>query len=216
MTSPTEPHQRATAPLDISQLAAIEITYVTADRFGLSQDGDPHEVHAQRISARIEGLLDDYETRVQLGSAELARIDIWEAGSEILDVLDSASGEWTTYWELLREEDDDPAGYETLLIVDRAELSPHARGHGIAVHAIARAIRTWASSGNTLVTLIAYPPGGKGADGRRGGEALARYWARLGLERVPGSDPPLLYASTGSREFDDTLRGLCRWSPAPS
>lgn len=155
-------------------LVAIEITYKTDDRYG-SPNAGPNDAYAQRIYAEIEGLTDDWERRVPLGFITLARIDIWEAGGRLLDVLDAESGEWTAYAAVLDSDRYDP---HALLIVDRAEIEPWARGYGIGLNAVARAIRTWGS--DAVVALTAFPPGGSGAKGKVGSEKLRRYWSQLG------------------------------------
>jgi hypothetical protein len=145
---------------------------------------------------------------VPLGSLTLARIDLWEVGDRYFDVLDAESSEWAAYIDIV-----EPAGDELrfLLIVDRVELVPWARGHDIGLHVVARAIRTWGDE--ALVALTAYPPGARGGIGKAGAKALSRHWSRLGLEQVKGSDPPILTGDGNSRELDDTIRKLSAWHP---
>lgn len=94
-----------------------------------------------------------------------------------------------------------------LLILDRIELVPWARGHGIGLHVLARAIRTWSDT-DCLVVLTAHPPGVTGQQGRAGAAKLARYWAQLGLKRVKGTSPPILTGATSMRAVDDRVRQL--------
>jgi len=190
----------------VADLVSIEITYQTDDRFGWQQDADPNIAYVQHVSAEIKGRFDweqGDDDLAHLGTLSLARIDSSEAGS-IFNVLDAQSSEWVAYAETFNEDD-----VASLLIVDRIELVPWARGHDIGLHVVARAIRTWATDMGELVVLTAYPLGKEGQEGRAGAHKLARYWSRLGLEQVKGTDPPILTGMADYRTLDDRLRELC-------
>ena len=157
----------------------------------------------------IEGLIwDDDERRVALGHLTLARMDLWEVGDRYIDVLDAESTEWCGYVEIVDAAEDDP---RFLLIVDRVEIVPRARGNDIGLHAVARAIRTWGE--DALVALTAFPPRASGPEGAAGGEALSRHWSRLGLSRVAGTVPPRLAGRTDSVALAGALAKLNDWRP---
>lgn len=200
----------ATTPPDAVDLhkLIIEINYRTSDRFGAEQHGDPHQVHAQQIHADIVGL--DEAGEYSLGTLSLARIDLWQGGSEIYEVLDSHSGHWTAFYDVLKEAvDENLVG--AALILDQIKLVDWARGSDLGLHVLARAIRTWGE--DSIVVLTAWPIGGTSPDADAGGEALARHWAKLGLHRVAGTHPPVLSATTDSRELEETITRLCAWPP---
>ncbi|MET0602113.1 MAG: hypothetical protein ABW167_09015 [Baekduia sp.] len=121
-------------------------------------------------------------------------------------MLDSHSSEWLRYLDVVDE--DDLATH--LLILDRIEFASEARGYGIGLHALARAIRTW-GSGQVMVVLTAWPPGAEGEAGEAGGEALARYWSKLGLERIASDgDSPILVGRRWLAD-DGEVEALSRW-----
>src|SRR4051812_40862579 len=99
MNTPTD--DDATTPADGVELheLIIDIRYQTSDRFGADQQGDPHQVHAQQIHADIVGVDEAREHR--LGTLSLARIDLWQGGPEIFEVLDSHSSDWTAFHNVL-------------------------------------------------------------------------------------------------------------------
>ena len=208
MPSSNDSPADTTTQATLSDLSRIEITYRTSDRFGDDRLGDPNIAYVQHVYAEIEGWNLEEDFRVALGHLSLARIDLWEVGDQFLDVLDAESTEWTSYFNVLESTDDDP---RFLLIFDRAEIVPWARGHDIGLHAVARAIRTWGE--DALVVLTAFPPGGTGQERRAGGEALSRHWSRLGLKRVEGSVPPLLTGTTESDQLADAIAELSDWRP---
>jgi hypothetical protein len=147
-----------------------------------------------------------------LGSVTLARIDLWEVGGQWFDVLEAESSEWASYYEAVQSARE---AERFLVIVDRVTVVEWARGHGLGLHAVARALRTWADD-SALVMLIAFPLGGEeGERGRRAGEALAGYWGRLGLDRVEGEWPPMMIGSTADAHLERAVIALCDW-PAPA
>ena len=190
---------------------AIDIRYEVWDRLGADVDGGPHEQYAERIAATIRLCVGELEERPVVGELLLARVHLRECEDELVEVLDSDSQEWTTYYDLLSGLSDRNELPPYLLIASLAKVQPEARGRGIGLHALARAIRTWTLE-DSMVMLTAWPPGLTGAPGRRGGEALSRYWSQLGLERIEGSVPPILYARTG-RKLEERLVDLSRWPP---
>ena len=199
--------------IDMSKFDSIEIAYSTPDRFGSDQDGDPHHQYVQYVYGEIAGVYYDPYTdervKTPLGTLELAVIDLFEVGEELFDALDSHSGEWERYDGVVDE--DEPASH--LMILDRIEIIPEARGHGVGLHALARAIRTWATGSMVMVVLTAWPPGVTGDQGAAGAEALTRYWSRLALEQVDSNgDSPIL---VGYLWCDDggAINELCQWEP---
>jgi GNAT superfamily N-acetyltransferase len=214
---------KQTATWSLPKFNHIEITYTTRDRFvgDAAWRLDPDEQHAQRVTGEIAGIVYDDgpagETRTPLGTLELATSNLAEAEDVLLEVLDAHSQEWTHYSDvasrvLLRREF--LFSTQTLLIVDRVDLRPEARGHGLGLHVLARAIRTW--GGDAITVLTAWPPGVRGSSGKAGGEALARYWSQLGFERLPGHDEPVLIGDGTRQAFWDTITAACEWeSPRP-
>jgi GNAT superfamily N-acetyltransferase len=199
--------------IDVSQFDSIEIAYTTSDRFGDDQDSDPHMRHVQYVQGAITGInygqiyADDERREVSLGTLSFAIIDLYEA-EELFEVLDSRSPEWLRYLDVV--EDDEPATH--LMILDRIEIAPEARGHGIGLHALARVIRTWAS-GQVMVVLTAWPPGAEGDEGKAGSEALVRYWSKLALERVASDgDSPILVGRRWLAD-DGEVEALSQWEP---
>lgn len=79
--------------------------------------------------------------------------------------------------------DDIPPRY--VVIPDRLEVVPDARGHGVGLHVLARAIRTWAAD-SALLALIASPPDRDDEDDdealRVGREQLSRCCRQLGFQ----------------------------------
>src|SRR4051812_35580582 len=57
---------QAETPGQVSDLAWIEITYSTRDRFGVDQEGDPNHRYVQHIQAEIAGYDDAQERSVPL------------------------------------------------------------------------------------------------------------------------------------------------------
>ncbi len=195
--------------VSVADLLDIEIVYRTWDRFGSDQRlGEPNIARVQRVVGEIAGVL-DYEPErrvVSLGSVRLGRIDLYEVGDAYMEVLDAVSSEWTAYVDVVEAE---RYVERFLLVVDLVEVAEWARGHGIGLHAVARAIRTWGEE--SLVVMIAWPPGAEGPEGRAAGEALARHWSRLGLARFGDGSPPVLSGSTDSPEVEEALVALCDW-----
>lgn len=209
-------HPRATWSLP--RLSAVDITYTTTDRYG-HENVDPDLRFVQMIGGEITGV--SYEdgstdpTIVPLGTIELARIDLREIDeTTLIEIFDSHSSEWTRYIEVvdrIRDEDDDFGAADAILVVHRAEIVPEARGHGLGLHTCARAIRTWGDG--ALVVLTAWPPDSRGAEDRAAGEALARYWQRLGLERM---DMPILVGRMWLTGPHEILAQLSSWEPPES
>jgi GNAT superfamily N-acetyltransferase len=200
----------------------VEITYTTVDRFGYDETFDLDLRVTQTISGQIIGVYFEEgstdETHVPLGTIELARIDLREINETMLiDVFDSHSIEWVRYIEVvdrIRKEDDFVLA-PAILVLDRAEFVPEARGHGLGLHVLARAIRTWGD--DALVVLTAWPPEAVGAEAQAAGEALARYWQRLGLERMVDLDMPILVGRMWDRDPHEIVERLSTWeSPASS
>jgi GNAT superfamily N-acetyltransferase len=221
----------------------VEIVYTTRDRYTDHLAGlDPNVAYAQRIKGTITGITydhdrDDPEVRTPLGTLSLVSIDVDEAGDELLEVLDAESEEWINYDRLAirvmnaqagdpADGDEDLTMVDSFVIIDRMELVPEARGHGLGLHVLARAIRTWTSQGLALVTLSAWPTDGnvdeddEEARERRcqGGEALARYWSQLGLERLPkdedeDSNVPVLWGCTMYEDIGSAIEPLLIWEP---
>lgn len=194
----------------VTDAADVIITYEIRDRFGADQHGDPNERHVTHIRGKVTlGYYtgDDDLHEIAAGAVSLSQIDLFgDAGEQLGEILDSASAEWTSYLAL----GDTLEDYSRLVIVDRAEIAPWARGHGLGLHVMARAIRSWTPD-LSLVAMIAYPPGATGQHGTDGAEALARYWSQLGVHRFDGSDQQMLIADGDSAALEDTLTGLCRW-----
>jgi hypothetical protein len=226
------PLRDAAATWPLPKLDQVEIAYSTSDRFG-EEEGflEPHEEFAQKVKATVTGVIyadsESGRTVVPLGTLAFARIDLTEVGGmdTLSHVFDSHSREWNGYWDVgLRifgesedERADDFALADSLLLLDRLELVPEARGHGLGLHVLARAIRTW--GGNAVVALTAWPPGdGDPRSDALGdeeeaaaGEALARYWSRLGFERQKDARPPVLVGFDGSLDFYETIVRYCQW-----
>jgi hypothetical protein len=208
--------QQDPSPIAIAEIHDVEITYRTTDRFGAHQHYDPNYRYVQHIEGSVQARVFDPETEDEhfhdLGTISLARIDLWEAGDRLGDALDAQSGEWEAYLQAFDAyEHEHPS---SLLIVDRVVLEPWARGHGIGLHAAARAILTWQGE-STLVVLTAFPLDKVGSAGRTGSEALVRHWARLGLDRVAAAgETPILAGMAEYQAIDDKLHELCAWPPA--
>jgi hypothetical protein len=163
------------------------------------------------ITGEIVGLVYDdspsgVKTRTPLGTLELATIDVYEAG-DLVDLLDSNSEQWTNYADVAtRLEDGDPENFpfvRSLVIVDRIELRPEARGHGPGLHVLARAIQTWGM--HEVVMLTAWLPGVPSAKKKAGAEALARYFSRLGFKRLPEHDEPVMLGNGTKQTFVDNI-----------
>jgi GNAT superfamily N-acetyltransferase len=217
-----------TATWALPEIDAVDIVYTTEDRFGDVRGFDPDQRFAQIVHGEIVGILypDDapHETRISLGTLSLALIDLWEVeedGESVSEVLDSHSSEWVRYLPLTEREDDDvPLPIRYLLIADRVEVIPEARGHGLGLHALARAILSWSVGAETLVCLIAASTVERREEEDEAkrvadAEVIARYWQRLGFERVDDPDRmPLLYGYSVYLDFVDTLKRYCDWTPA--
>jgi hypothetical protein len=222
---PLRPHATARAPADlddgawfehaaastpVAAVSDIEITYHLRDRFDADHRALPHVDH---VFADIHGVIAGPEgapvERVALGALKLGRLDLWDAGADYADVLDAHSGEWEGYIDVV-----DAAGPDLprfLLIVDRVMIARWARGHAIGLHAAARAIRIWGD--DALVVLTAFPFDGPSDTRHARAAALSRYWARLALDPVTGSNPPLLYGWANSDRMTSTLQALSAWQP---
>ena len=194
---------------DPSALLWIDVSYTTRDRFGPDRHGDPDAVFAQIIEATIDGVvLGAHDEPLSLGTMTLGRIDLWEADELYRDVLDCHSGAWEAYIPVIEEFGVNAPRY--LLIVDRVTIHEWVRGHGIGLHAVARALLTWAE--DALVLLTACPVEGPDDARDAGAEALATYWARLGLDRQPETHPPQLTGETHTNDVRAALAALCEWT----
>jgi GNAT superfamily N-acetyltransferase len=207
----------------LPELDRVEIEYTVSDLWA-NTGVDPDEEHVQRISGEITGVVydDDGSSRlVPLGRVELARIDLDrldEEGESLLELLDATSSEWVNGYGIVDLDDTglrDGIGY--LLVADRVVLRREARGRGLGLHALARALRTWATD-DTLVVLTAasceHELGDSTREARReASRKLARYWAELGMKRIPGSThpEPVMYARGDWRNFADALRKYSAW-----
>lgn len=143
-----------------------------------------------------------------------------EAHRALFDVLDCDS-EWAnSYGDLTLDEHEELIGLNHwLLIADRVELVPDARGHNLGLHVLARALRTWASDDGTVVMLTAGSVEhdlDQPVERRKAYHKLARHWSKLGFEPFGESgEAPVLYACSEWSRFDEALRRHCTWaSPA--
>jgi GNAT superfamily N-acetyltransferase len=232
-TADSSRRPRSTWPLPT--LDRIEIVYTTEDRFG-DERADPHLGHVQYVWGKVAGVVyedvsETGETRLPVGWIRFLLIDLWEVDesdrSTLFDVLDSA--ERVDYDALTTERDGlgvIDGSTTQLMLVDAMELIPEARGHGLGLHVLARAIRTW-SERDGVVALIAGSiedvedeSGEVGPSRLKFGETLARYWERLGFERldptVATSTLPMLYAKGKSRDFCDLVGRYSRPFTSPS
>jgi GNAT superfamily N-acetyltransferase len=211
----------------LPELDRVEIEYTVSD-LRADTGADPDEEHVQRISGAITGVVYDADGSslvVPLGRLELGRIDLDrldEEGESLLDLLDATSSEWVNgYGALDLDGTGLRDGLRYLLIADRVELRREARGRGLGLHALARALRTWAPD-DTLVALTAASTERELDDStrearREASRKLARYWAKLGMKRIPGSTQPepVMYARGDWATFRDALRRYSAWeSPA--
>jgi GNAT superfamily N-acetyltransferase len=138
----------------------------------------------------------------------------------VLAVLDAHSTEWSRYGELVRRGGTiDFVRY--LVILDRMTLRREARGFGIGLHVLARAIRTWAPADVSVVTLIAGPTENSPLDAATRlvvAQRLAAHWQALGFTAIRQTlgSCPMLYAGPETAGFEQTLRRQCSWSsPRP-
>jgi hypothetical protein len=164
---------------------------ITGEIFGLVYDESPSGV----------------KTRTPLGTLALAKIDVYES-DDLVDVLDSNSDLWTNYADVAtRLEEGDVEDFpfvRSLVIVDEIELRSDARGHGLGLHVLARAIQSWAM--NEVVVLTVWLPTDVQGDARKAGaEALARYWSRLGFKRLPGHEEPVMLGNGTKQTFVDNI-----------
>lgn len=224
----------ATSTWTLPVFDEIEIVYTTKDIW--SEEGsDPHIEFVQYVTGQVSGVMygEGDEHATPLGTVHLARIDMYEVGTAISDALDAHSGEWVNcYYPIVA--DDGPLEDElvkTFVIFDSVKLRPEARGHGLGLLVLARAIRTWAS-GIDCVALIAGPLRDEkpavepDVEERREfgapenparlaiGERLAKHWMQLGFERIP-QEPgrmPVLYLLTDRTTVDEALRRFSRWT----
>ncbi|MBJ7469648.1 MAG: hypothetical protein JHD16_00020 [Solirubrobacteraceae bacterium] len=199
---------------DTFDFEVVEIEYTLPDRFGLDQEGDPHDRHVQNISATISltrvGETD--EASRQIGEMTLAKIDLTEPEIRLWDVFDSHSEEWNNYTlEITAALEQTDARH--ILIAHRVSLDQDTRGRGIGLHALARGIRTWGQ--DAIVAMLAWPtetPEDTSAD--LAAEHLASYWAQLGVTRQPMTDEatvPLLLGDTRTPTMAETLTRLSTW-----
>ena len=207
----------------LPELDRVEIEYTVSDLWA-DTGADPDEEHVQRIFGEITGVVcadDGSSAFVRLGSLALARIDLDRLDEEdesLLDLLDATSSEWVNSYGIVDLDDTGLCdGLRYVLIADRVELRREARGRGLGLHALARALRTWARD-DTLVVLAAASIEHELDDStrearREGSRKLARYWAKLGMKRIPGSTQPepVMYARGDWRIFAEALRKYSAW-----
>jgi hypothetical protein len=191
------------------EVRSVDIEYSVRDRFGPGGVVEPCDALVDHVSGMINARTGGERRRI--GALQLARVHLWQCGAgDLHEVLDSHSAEWCRYGQLPELRRPAATWPRHLLILDRLQLIADARGRDLGLHAAARAIRSWED--DSLVVLTAWPPGSSGIEGRAGAAALARHWARLGLRRLPQSDPPILRAATSA--LGDTLAALSAWPPA--
>jgi GNAT superfamily N-acetyltransferase len=204
-----ESNARQDRAWSLPRLDLVDIIYTAKDRFG-GLEADPGDLYAQDISVTVTGIVwpeagDTVE--VPLGRGQLSVLDLLEIGEDGLwEVLDR-SQEWNGYTALLPELGGPLEDKSSLLILDRLDLVPEARGHGLGLHVLARAMETWARPFGA-VALKAAPTTieTRGPKWRRGCEALAAYWSQLGFERLGTTQPPLLYADADLGTVWDSWR----------
>jgi GNAT superfamily N-acetyltransferase len=209
----------------------VDIDYRLSDIWA-NAGSDPHIEYVEYVWGEVYGVRSGGATRDQLGTLGLARIDLnrLEArGVELAMVLDSHSLEWShSYGGIELAADDGSFGLldssNALLIVDRVQLIPEARGHDLGLHALARALRTWMREGD-FVVLDTYPIEEDGvrldepddieerATVMAAAERLAAHWAKLGFKRAtePG-EWPVLSAHSRWQDLDDAVHAYCSWS----
>jgi GNAT superfamily N-acetyltransferase len=211
----------------------IAIVYTTEDLYENEHGDGTRDLdmdYAQTITGAVTGVAypdGGGELTVPLGKIELVRIDVYETGSahNMYEVLDSRSGDLESLWPIIdqtcfSDESDDLTKY--VVIADRLEVVPEARGHGLGLHVLARAIRTWAVQ-YTLVALIASPTDREDDDDqeslRLGRAKLSRYYQQLGLQPFGIADAdkaPRLYAHSDRATFWEKIEAHCRWTPPQS
>lgn len=184
----------------------IAIDYVLRDRFGFPDNDDIVDRHVQAIHGIVTGvcytsddeLLDEF---TPLGEIDLSIIRRFEADDEVsMSMALDEQQDWIeNYAELVDDAEHDilpcgipgPLYFDRLLLLDHVKIPREARGHGLGLHVVSRALSTWTESGD-LILLTAAPT--EGAPTPQAFEKLARYWSKLGLRRYPGGGLPVLYA----------------------
>ena len=210
--------------LSIPALDSIVIEYEGDDPSG----GDRHDPDcaALRFRGKIVGVqywtlneaedvLEDKESRHDLGTVEFALIDLWHSPPWI-EILDAISGEWVNHYHpVVVKALDDDAMMEVpsqLLVLDRLDLKPEARGYGIGLHVLARVIRTFGRHA-TLVALTAFPTEtDEKTDYPAACKALGRYYRRLGVRQFRRGDT--VHWGTSASLQGEKLEKLLDWKPA--
>ena len=180
---------------------------------------DPGELYAQVFTGEITGVAwedddDTDDTRVPLGRVVVGPNRICRASGRVVCgarlPLVPMGGVHRAFRELLEEGDIGLVDY--IVILDRVELVPEARGHGLGLHVAARALLSWIGGGESLVVATAYPTGEDAKEeDHEGAEALARYWQRLGLQRVEGAVPAASHRRVvDAGRFLEQARGAVR------
>jgi GNAT superfamily N-acetyltransferase len=200
----------------LSQIDRVLIRYTTEDRFWSEHDDDDIRL-VQRVEGEVVGeghKAGGHSDTVPLGILSLARIELAEVG-DLPDLLDH-DADWYPFTRLhLGDENDVTAELGSLtsflLILERIRMVPQARGHGLGLHVLARAIRTW-GVGQGIVGLVAGPFEEEDRS-PEACEALARYWKKLGFPRLDdGAKDPLLYQTTESAKFYRAVERYSRWT----
>ncbi len=188
------------------EIEYITIEYCTEDIWDRGSF-DPENC-VQRFTGAVKGFTEE-EEEIRLGKLSFSRLDLWEIEDNLLDVLDSNSSEWLSYLSLIEECQGGSHIFSSLFIFEEMTLIPEVRGHGLGLHVMARALKTW-TDGAYLIVLTA----GSLARDKTDAEAeaatkkLVSYWSKLSFTHF---DEGILYAFSDMNKFDKTLRKYCVW-----
>lgn len=199
---------------------SVEIIYTAEDRWDID---DPDMYAILSVEGEINHVWEseDGEERERIGKLTMSKIQLGEVGwSYLSELLDYHSDMWSHYTFLTDwiYDDEYPEDFEeaaaycrNLVLVDSLEIDPSMRGQNLGLHILARAILSWADE-HSIVLLTAAPLYRDDETSRqqwdKGAKKLAKHWSQLGLARVEGTMPAILYGSRCYRDFDERLKAF--------
>ena len=172
------------------------------------------------VLVELVALDDGPEQRRRIGHARAVVVETAEC-PDPWDACDAASGDLhaiaTAVWD--REGELSPAVQEVVeylggdvLLLDRIELDHDVRGHDVGLLCTAEIIRVL-GRGCDVVATEAMPPMTENMtelERRRGRDALAKHWRRLGLRPIPGHEADGMLVGDLSRVDVAEARELIR------
>lgn len=182
----------ALTPEQRDQVRRIRLDYDSSQHVEPDVDGGEPHIALWSVTANVVEHDEDESWETPIGTMAIAQASVWQRG--LLDAFDALGGDLFTIAEKVldprrddideRLEDMIEGTSPQMLILDRVELVPEWRGHGLGPFLAGLAIERLTPHGSFVATIPA-PPLGEldGAARQQVIQKLCRTWGSLGFEQ---------------------------------